>query len=237
MMKSSKLSSSPYWLRPAVCHSQLKLANGPHLLSCQSQAITFCNCKLLCFINLFVCHMCPFVIVYVCFQRHPLVSKMSINADHFEKRQFLYLFDFVLVWWNLALLATSALKVVLKLYFLCFCSLYEGRPQLVGCQSTNHFLHETLHFSALVFCKRWGSLWLAVSDFYYLSLVLTNHNYLSKILSRSSITRVPVEISFEVLNFVSLHIFASAIVLSLWRTLLFFSIIVFSVTFLSINER
>ena len=73
-----------------------------------------------------------------------------------------------------------------------------------------------------MFCKRWGSLWLEVSDFYYLSLVLTNHNYLSKILSRSSITRVPVEISFEVLNFVSLHIFASAIVLSLWRTLLVF---------------
>ena len=103
--------------------------------------------------------------------------------------------------------------------------------------TSNHFLHESLHFSALLFCKRWGSLWLEVSDFYYLSLVLTNHNYLSKILSRSSITRVPVEISFEVLNFVSLHIFASAIVLSLWRTLLFFSIIVFSVTFLSINER
>ena len=121
--------------------------------------------------------------------------------------------------------------------FVCFCSLYEGRPQLVGCQSTNHFLHETLHFSAFVFCKRWGSLWLAVSDFYYLSLVLTNHNYLSKILSRSSITLVPVEISFAVLNFGFLHIFASAIVLSLWRTLLFFSIIVFSVTFLSVNER
>ena len=113
MMKSSKLSSSPYCLRPAVCHSQLKLANGPHLLSCQSQAITFCNCKLLCFIHLFVCHMCPFVIVYVCFQRHPLVSKMSINADHFEKRQFLYLFDFVLVWWNLALVPLFAFEVVL----------------------------------------------------------------------------------------------------------------------------
>ena len=106
--------------------------------------------------------------------------------------------------------------------FVCFCSLYEGRPQLVGCQSTNHFLHETLHFSAFVFCKRWGSLWLAVSDFYYLSLVLTNHNYLSKILSRSSITLVPVEISFEVSKFRSLQIFASTIVLSLWRTLLFF---------------
>ena len=104
--------------------------------------------------------------------------------------------------------------------FVCFCSLYEGRPQLVGCQSTNHFLHETLHFSALVFWKRWGSLWLEVSDFYYLSLVLTNHNYLSKILSRSSITRVPVEISFEVSKFRSLQIFASTIVLSLWRTLL-----------------
>ena len=96
LMKSSNLFPSPYCLRLVVCHSQLKLANGPHLLSCQSQAITFCNCKLLCFIHLFVCQMCTFVIVYVCFQRHPLVSKMSINADHFEKRQCLYLFDFVI---------------------------------------------------------------------------------------------------------------------------------------------
>ena len=63
--------------------------------------------------------MCTFVIVYVCFQRHPIASKMSFNADHFEKRQCLYLFDFVIVLWNLALVPTFELEVVLFVFALC----------------------------------------------------------------------------------------------------------------------